>query len=99
MANKERDAKVFALYEQLLEVEQRLIPTGLHVFGRPSRNTEKTDLFRMIAAFDRPELGVRALPEHVIDEAVREYVENGVEAAVKLVGEEMRPVFELLERV
>ena len=96
---QERDAKVFALYEQLLEIEQRLIPTGLHVFGRPSRNTEKADLFRMIAAFDRPEIGVRAIPEDVIDEAVREYVENGVEAALRLLGEETRPVFELLERV
>ena len=53
----------------------------------------------MIASFDRPEVGVRALPEAVIDEAVREYVENGVEAAVQLVGEEARPVFDLLETV
>ena len=96
---QERDAKVFALYEQLLEIEQRLIPTGLHVFGQPSRNTEKTDLFRMIAAFDRPEIGVRALPEEVIHEGVRAFVADGVDAAVRLVGEEARPVFELLERV
>ena len=95
----ERDAKVFGLYEQLLEIEQRLIPTGLHVFGRPSQPSEKTDLLKMIASFDRPEIGVRALPEDVIDEAVREYVENGIEAALRLSGEEARPVFDLLERV
>ena len=96
---QERDAQVFALYEQLLEIEQRLIPTGLHVFGRPSSFGEKTDLLKMIASFDRPEVGVRALPEDVIDEAVREYVENGVEGGVRLLGEEARPVFELLETV
>ena len=101
----ERDAKVFGLYEQLLEIEQRLIPTGLHVFGRPSRNTEKTDLFRMIASFDRPEVGVRALPAEIIDEGVRAFVAEGVDAAVRLLeqkglsAEETRPVFELLERV
>ena len=60
---------------------------------------EQIDLFKMIASFDRPEVGVRALPEAVIDEAVREYVENGVEAAVRLLGEDARPVFDLLETV
>jgi cobalamin biosynthesis Mg chelatase CobN len=30
-----RDARVLQLYEELLEIEQRLIPTGLHVLGRP----------------------------------------------------------------
>ena len=43
----ERDAKVFALYEQLLEIEQRLIPTGLHVFGRASSAGEKIDLLKI----------------------------------------------------
>ena len=101
----ERDAKVFALYEQLLEIEQRLIPTGLHVFGRPSSAGEKTDLLKMIASFDRPEVGVRALPEAVIDDAVREFVANGAEAAVQLLeqkglsAEATRPVFALLETV
>ena len=95
---QERDARVFALYEQLLEIEQRLIPTGLHVFGRPSSG-EKTDLLKMLASFDRPELGVRALSEDVIDEALREYIENGHEAVIRLFGEEVRPVFDLLETV
>ena len=60
ISKDERDANVFALYEQLVEIEQRLIPTGLHVFGRPSSAGEKTDLLKMIASFDRPEAGVRA---------------------------------------
>jgi len=57
-----RDRRVLNLYEQLLEIEQRLIPTGLHVFGRPSRAAERIDMLRMIASFDRPEVGARALP-------------------------------------
>src|SRR5215216_5473778 len=101
----DRDAKVFALYEQLLEIEQRLIPTGLHVFGRPSSAGEKTDLLKMIASFDRPEAGVQALPEAVVDEAVREFVAKGTDAAVALLeqrglgAETTRPVFALLESV
>ena len=101
----ERDARVFALYEQLVEIEQRLIPTGLHVFGRPSSAGEKTDLLKMIASFDRPEAGVRALPETLLDEAVREFVAAGTDAAVRLLEqkglsvETTRPLFALLETV
>lgn len=62
-----RDARVFELYEQLLEIEQRLIPTGLHVFGRASSATERADLLRMVALFDRPEAGARALPDLVAE--------------------------------
>src|SRR5438034_11585827 len=71
----ERDARVTRLYEQLLEIEQRLIPTGLHVFGRASELQEKADLLRMVASFDRPEHGARALPK-LISEA------GGVQDAV-----------------
>jgi magnesium chelatase subunit H len=108
MADKpdtDRDTRVFALYEQLLEMEQRLIPTGLHVFGRASSAGEQTDLFKMIAAFDRPELGVRALPPDVVDEAVQAFIEGGVGAATELAQkyglEEgiFEAVFGLLEKV
>jgi magnesium chelatase subunit H len=58
----ERDHQVSLLAEQLVEIEQRLIPTGLHVFGRAAELKEKADLLRMVASFDRPEHGVRALP-------------------------------------
>lgn len=104
-SNNERDAKVFALYEQLLEIEQRLIPTGLHVFGRASSAGEKTDLLKMIASFDRPEAGTCALPEDLVGEAVRTFVENGAAAAIVFLqtkgldAEATRPVFALLETV
>ncbi len=63
----ERDRHVLRLYEQLLEIEQRLIPTGLHVFGSPSQPAERIDMLRMIASFDRPEAGARALPSLVAE--------------------------------
>jgi magnesium chelatase subunit H len=58
----ERDARVVQFHEQLIEIEQRLIPTGLHVFGRAAELKEKADLLRMVASFDRPEHGAQALP-------------------------------------
>jgi len=61
--NDARDQRVLELYERVLEIEQRLIPTGLHIFGRPSGNRELADLLRMVASFDRPELGLRALTD------------------------------------
>src|SRR5712664_130563 len=62
-----RDQRVLRLYEQLVEIEQRLIPTGLHVFGRPAELKEKADLLRMVASFDRPELGTLALPKLIAE--------------------------------
>jgi magnesium chelatase subunit H len=63
----ERDLRVLQLHEQLLEIEQRLIPTGLHVFGRPSQSAERTDMLKMIVSFARPEAGARALTELVAE--------------------------------
>jgi magnesium chelatase subunit H len=63
----ERDRHVLDLYDQLMEIEQRLIPTGLHVFGRASAAAEKADMLRMVASFDRPEAGARALPDLVAE--------------------------------
>ena len=63
----ERDKRVVDLYEQLAEIEHRLIPTGLHVFGRPSQAQEKADLLRMIVSFDRAESGARALPDLIAE--------------------------------
>ena len=106
----ERDASVMRLYEQLVEIEQRLIPTGLHVFGRASELEEEVDLLRMVASFDRPEHGARALPslvaealgvdcydaslhetsanetrdliDSIVSEAVRQFCQDGADAAV-----------------
>src|ERR1700674_774712 len=63
----DRDRRVLELYDHLMEIEQRLIPTGLHVFGRPSAPREKADMLRMVASFDRPEVGARSLPDLVAE--------------------------------
>ncbi|MFN2511634.1 MAG: cobaltochelatase subunit CobN [Pyrinomonadaceae bacterium] len=65
LSEAERERRVLELYDQLIEVEQRLIQTGLHVFGRPSEVAERADMLKMIASFDRPEAGVRSLPDLV----------------------------------
>jgi magnesium chelatase subunit H len=54
---------VLELYHQVLEIEERLIPTGLHVFGRPDTEHAVVDMLRMVASFDRPEAKVRALTD------------------------------------
>ena len=64
-SNAERDRRVLELWERVVEVEQRLIPTGLHVFGRASVERERADLLRAVASFDRPERGARALHDLV----------------------------------
>lgn len=65
--NEDRDRRALDLYEKVLEIEQRLIPTGLHVFGRPSSEPELVDMLAMVASFDRPELGIRSLPDLVAE--------------------------------
>lgn len=64
-SSDERDHRVLELWERLIEVEQRLIPTGLHVFGRAADTDECADLLRAVASFDRPERGARALTDLV----------------------------------
>jgi magnesium chelatase subunit H len=63
----ERDRRVLELWERLVEVEERLIPTGLHVFGRAQDERESADLLRMVASFDRPERGARAITDLVAE--------------------------------
>lgn len=59
---EDRDRIVLALHEQLLELEQRLIPTGMHIFGQAPDDARIGDMLRMVASFDRPERGTRSLP-------------------------------------
>ncbi|HST19504.1 MAG TPA: cobaltochelatase subunit CobN [Blastocatellia bacterium] len=66
-AKEYRDRRVLELFEQVLEIEQRMIPTGMHVFGRASTEDETGDLLRMIASFERPEHGTRGLPDLVAE--------------------------------
>ncbi len=63
MNSEERDRRVLDLYERVLEIEQRLIPTGLHTFGKPGAAAETVHLLAMVASFPRPELGLPALTD------------------------------------
>ena len=63
----ERDRRVLLLYEQVVEIERRLIPTGLHVFGRAPEAGGLADMLRMVASFDRPEANARALTDAVAE--------------------------------
>jgi len=65
LSPEERDRIVLRLHEQLLEVEQRLIPIGMHVFGCPPDDNQQAEMLRMVASFDRPEAGIRSLPDLV----------------------------------
>ncbi|MCA1593606.1 MAG: cobaltochelatase subunit CobN [Acidobacteria bacterium] len=67
LTKEKRDSRVLELFEQVVEIEHRLIPTGLHVFGRDSDEAECADLLRMVASFDRPEHGTRALPDLIAE--------------------------------
>src|SRR5580765_4996423 len=62
-----RDRRIAELCEQLVDIEERLIPTGLHVFGRGAESAERADLLRMVVSFDRPEHGARALTKLVAE--------------------------------
>jgi magnesium chelatase subunit H len=64
---EKRDRRVLELYEQVVEIEQRLIPTGLHVFGRAPESGERADMLRMVASFERPEANARALTDAVAE--------------------------------
>src|SRR5689334_9731457 len=64
-SNEERDRRVLELWERVVEVEQRLIPTGLHVFGLAPAERECADLLCAVASFDRPERGARSLNDLV----------------------------------
>jgi magnesium chelatase subunit H len=138
MTSDERDQRVLALYEQVLEIEERLIPTGLHVFGSVDTERSVVDMLRMVASFDRPEARVRALTdlvaeglgfinysallkmsgadearlhereevERIVHNAVMLFVQEGAEAAARLLEteahvltEDSHPCFQLLEKI
>lgn len=79
---------VAALSHELLQVEERMIPAGLHVFGQAPSGEELVDLLNLTATFQRfkTSLGERTLPELVarglgLDyAALRERIANDLEA-------------------
>ncbi len=57
-----RDAVVGAVYRQLMEIESRLLPCGLHTIGKPPTAEEAIATLVNIAALEREEEGLRSLP-------------------------------------
>ena len=57
-----RDAVVGAVYRQLMEIESRLLPCGLHTIGKPPTAEEAIATLVNIAALEREEDGIRSLP-------------------------------------
>jgi magnesium chelatase subunit H len=90
--SRDRDRRVLELYDRLLEIEQRLIPTGLHVFGRAPLGRELGDLLKVVCSFDRPERGVRSLPNLVAEglglAPYTDLVKRGASSAEHLVDRE-----------
>ena len=58
----QRDGVVGAVYRQLMEIESRLLPCGLHVIGKPPTAEEAVATLVNIAALDREEDGIEGLP-------------------------------------
>jgi magnesium chelatase subunit H len=54
-----------ALAHELLQIEQRLIPVGLHVLGEPPQLAERADILALVAAFARPDPKQPPLPHLV----------------------------------
>jgi magnesium chelatase subunit H len=59
---EDADAYVAALAHELILVEQRMIPVGLHVLGQTPGPAELADVLSLVAAFYRPVLAGSATP-------------------------------------
>ncbi|MCU0491692.1 MAG: magnesium chelatase subunit H, partial [Chloroflexaceae bacterium] len=53
------DSYIATLSHELLQIEQRMIPLGLHVLGQPPAPAELVDFLTLAATFHRPETGDR----------------------------------------
>ena len=85
-----RDALVGAVYRQLMEIESRLLPCGLHTIGKPPTAEEAVATLVNIAALERDEDELRSLPG-LLAESIGRTIEdvykgndNGVLADVEL---------------
>ncbi|NJR70905.1 MAG: magnesium chelatase subunit H [Synechococcales cyanobacterium CRU_2_2] len=59
---EESDRLVGNVYRQLMEIESRLLPCGLHVIGKPPSAEEAIATLVNIASLDRDEEGILGLP-------------------------------------
>lgn len=59
---EDRDTVVGNVYRKLMEIESRLLPTGLHIIGEPPTAEEAIATLVNIAALDRDEEKIMGLP-------------------------------------
>ena len=85
-----RDAIVGAIYSQVMQIESRLLPCGLHTVGVPPTAEEAIATLVNIAQLDRPEDNIESLPRVIAASIGREINEiyrgnnQGVLADVEL---------------
>lgn len=94
MSEEERDLLVGKIYKKLIEIESRLLPSGLHTIGKPPTAQEAIATLVSIASIDRldkkAEIETKSLPR-VIAESINRDIEeiyknsdNGVLAEVDM---------------
>ncbi|HJL68946.1 MAG TPA: cobaltochelatase subunit CobN, partial [Prochlorococcaceae cyanobacterium Gl_MAG_24] len=71
----QRDAVVGAVYSQLMEIESRLLPCGLHTIGKPPTAEEAIATLVSIAALEREDDGLRSLTG-LLAEAIDRKIED-----------------------
>ena len=62
LTQEERDTIIGLVYKQLMEIESRLLPCGLHVIGKPPTAEEAIATLVNIASLDREEDEIVSLP-------------------------------------
>ncbi len=67
-----RDTVVGAVYSQLMEIESRLLPCGLHTIGKPPTAEEAIATLVSISALEREDDGLRSLPALLAESLGRE---------------------------
>ena len=85
-----RDSIVGAIYAEIMQIESRLLPCGLHTVGVPPSAEEAIATLVNIAQLDRPEDGIEGLPRVIASSVGRDINDvyrgnnNGVLADVEL---------------
>ncbi len=70
-----RDSIVGDIYKQLMEIESRLLPCGLHTIGKPPTAEEAIATLVNIAALEREDSGLKSLPT-IISESINRTIEE-----------------------
>merc|ERR1711871_1843205 len=70
-----RGQVVGKVYNQLMEIESRLLPCGLHTIGEPPTAEEAIATLVNIAGIDRPEDNIKSLPRQIAESIGRDIEE------------------------